>query len=86
MSGEFRSAPLKTSALLQQTARPWLSCLFAALAISLGLAVRLSLIGVIGDQAVFLMFVPGIVIAAALGGLWPGLFATALGGAAGGRG
>lgn len=70
---------LPTPNLLHQTARPWASCILAAVAVLVGLALRLAMADLLGDQAIFLFLVPGIVMAAAWGGLWPGLFATGLG-------
>ncbi len=51
----------------------------AALAIAMALAVRLALGSVLGGQASYLLFLPAILIASALGGWGPGLFATILG-------
>ena len=48
-----------------------------------GLAARLVLAPVLGDQSIFLFFIPGVVLASALAGLWPGAAATALGAIAG---
>jgi two-component system sensor kinase FixL len=55
----------------------------AVLGASLGLAAHILLRPEIGERAGFLVFVPGVVAAAAVGGLWPGLAAMALGAACG---
>jgi two-component system sensor kinase FixL len=63
-------------------AGPLAACAFAALAVLTGMAVRYGLDPYIGQRATFIFFVPAVVLGAALAGLWPGLFATALGVAA----
>ncbi len=55
----------------------------AAAAVAVGLLARVGLDPLVGDRATFLFFVPAVVLAAALSGLWPGLFATLAGAAAG---
>lgn len=55
----------------------------AMLAVAAVFAARLLLDPVLRDQAPFLMFTPAILLAAAAGGLWPGLFATVLSAALG---
>jgi len=55
----------------------------AVAATAAALAVRLALTPVLDDRAAFLIFVPGVVAAAALGGWGPGAAATVLGGLAG---
>lgn len=50
----------------------------AAAAIALTVAIRLLLIPVLHDQALFLFFVPAVMIAAGVGGLWPGFIATVI--------
>lgn len=47
------------------------------------MALRWGLDPLLGHRATFIFFVPAVVLAAALGGLWPGLFATILGATAG---
>jgi two-component system sensor kinase FixL len=64
-------------------ASPWLACVVAALVVGAGVGVRLGLDPFLGQKATFLFFIPAIVVAAAMAGLWPGLFATAIGAAAG---
>jgi two-component system sensor kinase FixL len=61
------------------------SCALALVMIAIGWAMRAWLEPVLGHRANFLFFVPAVVAAAALGGLWPGAFATVLGAAAGWR-
>jgi two-component system sensor kinase FixL len=57
---------------------PWIGLAAAALAAA-GFAVRGALADVLGDHAAFLMFVPAVVVGAALGGLWPGVLGIVLG-------
>jgi two-component system, LuxR family, sensor kinase FixL len=62
---------------------PWLACAVATAALAAGFVLRLVLEPLLGQSATYIFFVPAVVIAAALSGLWPGLFATVLGAAAG---
>ena len=62
---------------------PFAACMAAALALAAGMAVRFGLDPYLGQRATFLFAVPAVVLAAALSGLWPGLFATFLGAGAG---
>ena len=62
---------------------PVATCALAAAAVAAGLAARVGLDPLVGDRATFLFFVPAVVLAAALSGLWPGLFTTLAGAAAG---
>ena len=55
---------------------PFAACAIAGLAIVAALATRILLDPVLGDRAAFLLFVPAVVLAAALAGAWPGLFIT----------
>ena len=57
---------------------PLAACVIAGVAILAALAAISLLDPVLGDRAVFLMFVPAVVLAAALAGAWPGLFITFL--------
>jgi two-component system sensor kinase FixL len=59
------------------------ACALAGLAVAAATAIRWVLDPLLGQEATFIFFVPAIVLAAALAGLWPGLFATLLGAAAG---
>ncbi|NNM71704.1 sensor histidine kinase [Enterovirga aerilata] len=61
-------------------ARPYL---YAAILIGLGAAARLMLDPLLGDRAVFLFFVPALLVGAAGGGIVPCLIATLLGVAVG---
>jgi two-component system sensor kinase FixL len=71
------------SALPIARRRTALALLFALAAAAAGAALR-GLIGdAAGEEAGYLLLIPAVVGAAALGGLGPGLFATALGAAAG---
>lgn len=63
--------------------RPLLACVLATMAAALAAAVRWALDPVLGQEATFIFFIPAVVLAAAVGGLRPGLFATLLGAAAG---
>ena len=65
------------------TRRPGMALAVAVAGIVVGLIVRSLLGPVMGERAAFMFFVPAVVVAAALGGLWPGLLATALGATAG---
>jgi PAS domain-containing protein len=62
-----------------------LSCALAIALAAAGWAARGWLEPSLGDRAIFLFFVPAVVAAAALGGLWPGALATILGALAGWR-
>jgi two-component system sensor kinase FixL len=59
------------------------ACGLAILAVALGMAVSVAMESLSGPRTTFLLFVPAVVLAAALRGLWPGLFATLLGAVAG---
>lgn len=60
-------------------AGPAVACAAAVAAVLAGMALRYGLDPWLGQRATFIFFVPAVVIAAALAGLWPGLFATMLG-------
>jgi two-component system sensor kinase FixL len=62
---------------------PATACLIALAIVAAGLAARLGLDSLLVERATYIFFVPAVVAAAALGGFWPGLFATALGVGAG---
>ena len=62
---------------------PATACALAAAAIAVGMAAQYALDPVLEQRASFIFFMPAVVLAAALAGLWPGLFATLLGAAAG---
>ncbi|WP_166041041.1 PAS domain-containing sensor histidine kinase [Sphingosinicella sp. YJ22] len=62
---------------------PAAACALAVAAVGAGLAARWGLDPLLGQRATFIFFVPAVVLAAALAGLWPGVFATLLGAAAG---
>ena len=65
-------SPSACAASLSHTALP-------SLAIALALALRTALASVLEGEASYLFFVPAILIASALGGWGPGVFATFLG-------
>src|SRR5947209_15202792 len=50
----------------------------AALAVAVAFSVRLALEPILGDASPYLLFVPAVLVASGLGGLGPGLLATAL--------
>ena len=56
---------------------------YAALLVAMGVIARLSLAGILGDRVIFLFLVPAVFAASILGGLMPGLVATAVSTAAG---
>lgn len=60
-----------------------LACVLATAAVAAAAALRWRLDPVLGQEATFIFFVPAVVLAAAVAGLWPGLFATLLGAGAG---
>ena len=62
---------------------PASATLLALAAVAAGLAGRILLDPLLGDRATFLFFIPAVVLAAALSGLWPGLLATVAGAAVG---
>lgn len=64
-------------------AGPLLACSLAAVAVLAGITARLGLDPYLGQRATFIFFVPAVVLAAAMAGLWPGLFATFVGALAG---
>lgn len=68
-----------TDRLILRRPNPWAGLALAAVLAAAGLAARLILAPVLGERAVFLFFIPPVVLAAAYGGLWPGIAATALG-------
>jgi two-component system sensor kinase FixL len=51
----------------------------AVAAIAVALAVRVLMAPILQDEATYLFFVPAVLIAAGVGGFWPGLLATGLG-------
>lgn len=59
--------------------RPATALLLAFGFVLLGLGLKLLLGELMAEQVVFLFFVPAIVVAGALGGLWPGLVTTLVG-------
>jgi two-component system, LuxR family, sensor kinase FixL len=63
--------------------RSLLAGVLAVVAVALAAALRWRLDPVLGQEATFIFFVPAVVLAAAVAGLWPGLFATLLGAGAG---
>jgi two-component system sensor kinase FixL len=55
---------------------PYIYTLIVAIA---GMAARVALEPLLGNRSIFLFFVPALVIGSTMGGLWPGLFGSALG-------
>ena len=72
---------LETLPVARRRALP--AFVFGALAVAAGAALRALLPAGAGEGAGFLVFLPAVIGAAALGGLWPGLSATLLGAAVG---
>ncbi|WP_395673074.1 nitrogen regulation protein NR(II) [Phenylobacterium sp.] len=70
----FRIAPPATA-----LARHLGGATIAFAAAAAGLALRLALAPVLDDRAVFLFFVPAVVLASAYAGLWAGAYATMIG-------
>lgn len=61
----------------------WTALLLALLAIAAGVVVRLVAAEELGQRATFIFFVPGVVVASALSGIWAGSLAAVTGAAAG---
>ena len=61
--------------------RPYAALAVAGVGALLGLLVRLAMSGYLADRVAFLFFIPGMLAAAALGGVFPGFAATILGAA-----
>ena len=71
---ELIKAAVRTSGLA--------ACATAAIVVLMGAGIRFGLDPYLGQRATFIFFVPAVVLASAMAGLWPGLFATLLGAAA----
>lgn len=56
----------------------WIVCMVTVGAVLAALAVRRLLDPILGDQQLFVFFVPAVVVGALWGGLWPGVLATVL--------
>lgn len=65
------------------SASPAKAVAFAILAAVVGILLRLALDPVLQERATFIFFVPAVVLAAALAGIWPGLIASLFGAVAG---
>ena len=74
----FRSPITSPSALIRPQS-PWIAAAAALLVAALAVVVRVNLPDSLAGQASFLIFVPAVVVGAALGGAAPGIFATLLG-------
>jgi two-component system sensor kinase FixL len=90
LCGRLYGARMERRALRQQdlgarlaAVGPWTACAVAIGVILIGLLARIGLDPLLEQRATFLLFIPAVVIAAAMAGLWPGLLATGLGAAAG---
>jgi two-component system sensor kinase FixL len=70
-------------ALVLAVRRPLAAYGAAILGAAGGLMLRLALAPLFEERAAFLFFVPAVVCAAALGGVWPGVLATVLAAAGG---
>ena len=80
---ERQSAQRMRMRVANRAVGPAAACALAVLAVAAGFAARWGLDPILGQRATFIFFVPAVVVAAALAGLWPGVFATLLGAAAG---
>lgn len=78
----FQSPEIAPSAFVRPASR-WVAVAAAVLVALLGAGLRYALGERIGDHGAFLVFVPAVVVGAAMGGWAPGLAATLLGAAAG---
>lgn len=65
-------------AFLPRRLGPWQGYAVAAGAVAVALALRIALHGLLADRAVFILFIPAILLASAAGGLRPALLAWAL--------
>jgi len=74
----FRS-PILSPSILVRPASPWLAAVAALMLALLAAWARVALSETLQGQASFLIFVPAVVVGSALGGVWPGVFATGLG-------
>lgn len=57
---------------------PWVVCLVTACAVLATLGIRRLLDPVLGEEQLFVFFVPAVIVGALWGGLWPGIVATGL--------
>lgn len=69
--------------LLQRQPGAWRAIAAALAAIAAAVAVQCVLFALFGDAPTYLLLVPSVFVAAALGGLWPGLIVTVAGAATG---
>jgi two-component system sensor kinase FixL len=70
----------RTEIIISSFPSGWLAaCAVAVVAVGVGVMARLALDPLIEERRTFIFFVPAVVAAAAIGGLWPGLFAALLG-------
>jgi two-component system sensor kinase FixL len=76
-------APMELPTRFAHARRTTTGCIFAVAGAGGGFLLHSALGRALADEAGYLLFVPAVVGAAALGGLWPGLFATAIGAGAG---
>src|SRR5437016_4767084 len=58
--------------------RPWAAYVTAVVLVLIAFALRYALSGLLSESAVGLLFAPAILVAAMMGGLWPGLFAAGI--------
>jgi two-component system sensor kinase FixL len=73
-----RDLPSKTAAPARPLSQIAAEYGFAAALVVFAFAVRLASTPVLGEQAVYLFFIPAVLIASSYGGFGPGLFATVL--------
>lgn len=64
-------------AVLSHRFEGWVGYLLAGAAVAIAFLIRLPLQGLLGNTAVFILFVPAILVAAIAGGIGPGIFAVA---------
>lgn len=76
---------LRTEAFASSLAqmRPAVALLLALLVLTAGIGLRLALAPLLGEGVIFIFFVPAVVVAAALAGLWQGLLLSILGASSG---
>src|SRR5438477_10214158 len=80
VAAESTEAPARSAGPRQSAIRLAIGQYGAAVAvIAVALAARVLMAPILQDEAPYLFFVPAVLIAAGVGGFWPGLLATGLG-------
>jgi two-component system sensor kinase FixL len=72
-----------SASLNEQRPSQWLGYALALVFTAGGLAARLICAPLLGERAIFLFFIPAVVVSSAYAGIWPGMLATVLGVAGG---